>query len=71
LGHDIGHPRKGYVPGYFEGPIPGHTEIEDLTKYEQNCRFIDELYKKKYSDEEVAKVLGENFLRVMREVLPD
>jgi membrane dipeptidase len=71
LGHDVGHPRKGYVPGYFEGPVPRNGEIETLTKYEQNSRFIDALYKKNYSDDEVAKVLGGNFLRVMKEVLPE
>lgn len=71
LGHDKGHPKSGYVPGYYEGSVPGTTEIDFLTKYEQNCRFIDELYKKNYSDDEVAKVLGGNFLRVMKEVLPE
>jgi membrane dipeptidase len=71
LGHDVGHPRKGYVPGYFQGPVPGNGPIEGLTKYEQNSRFIDKLYSRDYSDDEVAKILGGNFLRVMKEVLPD
>jgi membrane dipeptidase len=70
LGHDVGHPRTGYVPGFTEGPAPA-GEIENLTKYEQNSRFIDALYKGKFSDKEVAMVLGGNFLRVMKEVLPD
>jgi membrane dipeptidase len=70
LGHDVGHPKQGYVPGFTQGPVPG-GEIEHLTKYEQNSRFIDALYKGKFSDKEVAMVLGGNFLRVMKEVLPD
>lgn len=69
LGHDVGHPRTGYVPGVSKGPFPG-GEIEKLTKYEQNNRFIDALYRHKFGDKEVAMILGGNFLRVMREVLP-
>lgn len=71
LGHDKGHPRNGYIPGYFEGPVPGISEIETLSKYEQNCRFIDELYRRNYTDDEVAKVLGLNWVRVLKEVLPE
>jgi microsomal dipeptidase-like Zn-dependent dipeptidase len=41
-----------------------------LTRYEQNGRFIETLYKHKFGDKEVGKILGGNFLRVMREVLP-
>lgn len=69
LGHDIGHPKTGYVPGVSKGPSPG-GEIEHLTKYEQNSRFIDALYKRNFSDQHVSMVLGGNFLRVMKEVLP-
>ena len=70
LGHDVGHPETGYIPGASKGPVPG-GEIEALTKYEQNSRFIDALYEKNYSDDDVAKVMGGNFLRVMKEVLPE
>lgn len=70
LGHDVGHPRTGYIPGVSQGPTPG-GEIEHLTKYEQNSRFIDALYQRNYSDEQVKMVMGGNFLRVMKEVLPD
>jgi membrane dipeptidase len=69
LGHDVGHPKTGYIPGVSKEPFPG-GEIESLTKYEQNSRFIDELFKKNYSDDDVAKVVGGNFLRVMKDVLP-
>ena len=70
LGHDVGNPSPNYIPGFSKGPIPG-GEIEKLTKYEQNSRFIDMLYARKYSDEHVAKVMGGNFLRIMRETLPE
>jgi len=70
LGHDVGNPSPSYIPGYSKGPMPG-GEIEQLTKYEQCSRFIDLLYARKYSDENVAKVMGGNFIRIMRETLPD
>jgi membrane dipeptidase len=70
LGHDVGNPDPDYVPGISKEPFPG-TEIEKMTKYEQNSRFIDILYQRKYTDEDVAKVMGGNLLRVMKETLPE
>ncbi len=70
LGHDAGHPAMGYVPGVTKGPAP-EGEYEKLSKYEQNSRFIETLYKHKYDDQGVAKIMGGNWLRVLREVLPD
>jgi membrane dipeptidase len=70
LGHDVGNPSPNYVPGFSSGPVPG-GEIEKLTKYEQNSRIIDLLYQRKYTDEHIAMVMGGNFLRIMKETLPD
>lgn len=70
LGHDVGNPSPNYIPGFSTGPMPG-GEIEKMKKYEQNSRFIDMLYQRKYSDEHVAMVMGGNFLRIMRETLPE
>jgi len=70
LGHDVGHPKMGYIPGVTKGPAP-QGEYEKMTKYEQNSRFIETLYKHKYDDAAVAKIMGGNWLRVLREVLPD
>lgn len=70
LGHDVGNPSPNYIPGFSQGPLRG-GEIEKLTKYEQNSRFIDILYQRKYSDEHIAMVMGGNFLRIMKETLPD
>jgi membrane dipeptidase len=70
LGHDVGHPRMGYVPNVTKGPAPS-GEYEKMTKYEQNSRFIDTLYQHKYNDEAVAKIMGANWIRVLKEVLPD
>lgn len=70
LGHDLGNPSPDYVPGISKEPFPG-GEVEKLTKYEQNSRFIDILYERKYTDENIAMVMGGNLLRVMKETLPD
>lgn len=70
LGHDVENPSPDYVPGISTEPFPG-GEVEKLTKYEQNSRFIDILYKHKYSDEHIAMVMGGNLLRVMKENLPE
>ena len=70
LGHDVENPSPGYVPGISKEPFPG-GEVEKLTKYEQNSRFIDILYQHKYNDENIAKIMGGNLLRVMKETLPE
>jgi len=70
LGHDIENPTPNYVRGLSQGPQPG-GEIEQLTKYEQASRFIDMLYSRKYTEDQVEKIMGGNFLRILREVLPD
>ena len=70
LGHDVGNPTPDYVPGISKEPFPD-GEIERLTKYEQNSRFIDILYQRKYSDDHIAMVMGGNLLRVIKENLPD
>jgi len=70
LGHDIENPSPNYVRGLSQGPQPG-GEIEQLTKYEQNSRFIDMLYKRNYSEKHVEMIMGGNFLRILKEVLPD
>lgn len=70
LGHDVGNPSPDYVPGISKEPFP-EGEVEKLTKYEQNSRFIDILYQRKYTDEHIAMVMGGNLLRVMKEILPD
>lgn len=70
LGHDAGNPDPDYVPGISKEPFPG-SEIEKMTKYEQNSRFIDILYQRKLTDEHIEMVMGGNLLRVMKETLPD
>lgn len=68
LGHDEGHPRTGYVPGVSEGPAP--DGIEGMSKYEQFSRFI-ELLDERFTQDEIALIMGGNFLRIWKDILPD
>jgi len=69
LGHDVGHPRVGQVPGYTDEPPPG--EVEKQTMYDHWSRFIGILEDRGYDNKEIAKILGGNFLRIWQDILPD
>ena len=69
LGHDVGHPEVGYVPGH--SPEKTFSGAEAQTMYEHWERFINILIKRGYSDEQLAMVLGGNFIRIWKEILPD
>ncbi len=69
LGHDIGHPEVGHVPGYSEDPLPG--EIEKQTMYEHWDQFIQLLMKRGFSEENIALIMGGNYLKIWQEILPE
>lgn len=60
-GHDKGDPRGG--------AHEGHTEIEVSSMYEQRSKFISLLKGRGYSDDKISKIMGENYLRVWKEIL--
>jgi len=66
LGHDVGHPRTGLVPGF--GPEYKPTGVEAMTMNQQWSSFIDLLRQKGLNEDQMAMVLGGNLLRVFREV---
>jgi membrane dipeptidase len=68
LGDDLGHPKTGYVPG-FSPPhkFPGH-EAESI--YTHWSTFIGMLAERGFTKHEIGLMLGGNYLRVWREVLP-
>lgn len=70
LGHDTGHPYSGYVPGATKS---GRTlsEIESQTMYEHWDAFIRMLAERGFTDQDIGMIVGGNFLRVMRAVLPE
>jgi membrane dipeptidase len=69
LGHDIGHPKVGQVPGFTNDPPPG--EVEKQRMYDHWDRFIRILESRGYGKAEVAKILGGNFIRIWQEILPE
>jgi membrane dipeptidase len=69
LGHDKGHPYYGYVPGATQPRRPP-SAIESQSMYQHWESFIQLLQQRGFKDEEIGMIVGGNFLRVMRAVLP-
>jgi membrane dipeptidase len=69
LGHDVGHPRVGQVPGFTRESPPG--DIEKQSMRDHWTRFIQILDDRGYKKEEIGKILGGNFLRIWKDILPD
>jgi membrane dipeptidase len=60
-------PGSGWLEGVFYGPGPHRMEgVDSITAFPL---FTEALVKRGYSDEDIKKVLGENFLRVFRQVI--
>jgi membrane dipeptidase len=68
LGHDIGNPAPDFVPGFSEGRTFSGRESESM--YTHWNKFIELLYKRNYSDNQIALILGDNYLRIWKEILP-
>ena len=68
LGHDKGHPYTGEIPGVTKNAkIP--VGIEAQSMYEHWNNFIRIFYDRGYSDEQIALVLGGNYVRVWNDIL--
>jgi len=59
----------GYVPGHFRGARQ-FSGVEAQSMLEHWSTFIQMLAERGFRDEEIGMIVGGNFLRVMREVLP-
>lgn len=68
LGHEVGHPQTGDLPELPNGRKG--TGLEGETMFEHWSKFITLLGRRGFNQEQIAKFVGGNFLRVMREVLP-
>jgi len=71
LGHDKGHPYYGWDPNGANDPRQKLSAVEGQSMAEHWQIFIGLLHQRGFSDDDVAKIVGGNFLRVMRAVLPD
>jgi membrane dipeptidase len=69
LGHDKGHPYSGYVPGATKPSRPP-SDIENQSMYEHWETLIRMLGERGFTDQDIGLIVGGNFLRVMRAVLP-
>lgn len=69
LGHDDGHPEVGYVPGFSKDPMP--VGVEGQSMYEHWNRFIGILNNRGFSDAQIAMILGVNYLRIWKDILPE
>lgn len=70
MGHDVGHPRTGHVPGFTKPEIKP-TGIQAQTMHEHWSTFIQLLEARGLTDEQIGKVLGGNFQRIWNVILRD
>lgn len=68
FGEDIGHPETGYVPGF--SPPHKFTGHEAESLYTHWSTFIGMLADRGFTEHDIGLMLGGNYLRVWREVLP-
>jgi membrane dipeptidase len=69
-GHDNGHPYYGYVPGATQPKRPP-SAIESQSMQQHWETFIAMLSTRGFSDRDIGMIVGGNFLRVMKAVLPE
>ena len=70
MGHDIGHPRTGVVPGVTKEEFkPEGVEAQTMNQHWSN--FIGLLEERGLTDEQIAKVLGGNWARVWSQILKE
>jgi membrane dipeptidase len=69
LGHDLGHPATGFVPGYSRGQQePSGVEAQTMRQHWET--FIKMLAERGFTDADIGLILGGNFLRVWNQILP-
>jgi membrane dipeptidase len=70
LGHDVGHPAGGHVPGFTQGRRqPSGVEAETMRQHWEN--FIRMLAERGFNDTDIGKILGGNYIRIWQKILPD
>jgi microsomal dipeptidase-like Zn-dependent dipeptidase len=70
LGHDVGHPAGGHVPGFTQGRrTPTGVEAETMRQHWEN--FIKMLAERGFNDTDIGKILGGNYIRIWQKILPD
>ncbi len=68
LGHDKANPSADDVEGHLSRTYSG---VETQTIYEHYDNFIQALSERGLTDEQIGMVLGGNYLRIWKQILPD
>jgi membrane dipeptidase len=69
LGHDVGNPDPHFIPGYSKGKTFTGVETETMRRHWEN--FIAMLSERGFTDAQIGLMVGGNYLRVWKEILPD
>ncbi len=69
LGHDVGNPEPHVIPGY--GPQKTYTGVEAQTMRQHWETFLTMLSERGFTDEHIGMIVGGNYLRIWKEILPD
>lgn len=69
LGHDVGNPDPHVIPGY--GPPRTFSGVETQTMRQHWENFLTMLAERGFTDEQIGKIVGGNYLRIWKEILPD
>jgi membrane dipeptidase len=70
LGHDVGNPAPDYVPG-FTKPPQTFSEVEAQTILQHWENFIRALSDRGFNDDQIGLILGGNYVRIWKQILPD
>ena len=68
LGHDKVNPNMTEVEGHLSRTYSG---VEAQTIYQHYDSFLKLLSERGITDEQIAMILGGNYLRVWKQILPD
>jgi len=69
LGHDVGNPDPHYIPGYSKGKTFSGVEAETMRRHWEN--FMGMLSERGFKDEEIALIVGGNYIRIWKQILPE
>ena len=69
LGHDKGHPAPGFVPGHSTGKQFSGVEAQSM--YEHWDTFIQMLSERGFTDDQINLIVGGNYIRIWKQILPD
>lgn len=69
LGHDVGNPDPHFIPGYSKGQTFSGVEAETMRRHWEN--FITMLSERGFTDQQIGMIVGGNYLRIWKQILPD